>query len=104
MIASILAIALMGFAVTQEVNSAEVHNVRTTRKAAQMTFDEATMNASILKAMYEQIPSNIFPNEWPYYFTARIQFRGVDISIHGSLAQWIYFFKQQRIYKRTHQQ
>ena len=103
MIGSIIAIVLMGFSVTHEVNAAEENNVRTARKTAHMTFEEAISNSSILRTMYEQIENDILPNVWPYY-TARIQFRGVNIFVKGSLQQWLYFFKQQRIYKRTHQQ
>ena len=103
LITGILAIAFMSFAVTQKVNAAEDTHVKTTRKTAQMTFEEAISNESILLAMYDQIENDILPNVWPYY-TARIQYRGVNVFIIGSLQEWLYFFKQQRIYKRTRQQ
>ena len=102
MIASILAIVVMSFSISQVVNGAEDPRQKFERKVAHLTFDEAIQNEGILKAMYEQIENHIIPQHWPYY-TARISYRGASIFVRGTIEQWNNFLNMQRRYFKTQQ-
>ena len=103
MLASFLAIAVLSVSISQVANAAEDKRDKTARKVAHMTFDEAEQNPGILQAMYQQIEDDVLPNNWPDY-TARILYKGVNIYVQGSYAQWFKFFRDQMKYMKTHQQ
>ena len=102
-IASVLAIVVMSFSISQSVNAKENNKDHSARKSSHMTYDQASQVPGILTAMYEQIDDNFLPNNWPDY-TARIKYKGSSIYIQGSYEQWFKFFRDQLIYMRSHRQ
>jgi hypothetical protein len=61
-------------------------------KTVKITFQKAVHNPMLVKAMYVQIdPNKLISNS--HYYTARVEYRGVNYLITGTCNQWKRFFK-----------
>jgi len=104
LIAKIVAVAVVIISLSPNVNAKQaLKEDPLATKASYMNYDQAVENQSILRAMYEQIENNFLPPMDPFY-TAQVTYRGAKLYITGSYEQWYFFFKDQRLYKKTHQQ
>lgn len=103
MIASILAITVLSFSISPEVNARELPKDRQSIKPTYMTLEQATQKSGLLMAMYEQIDESNLPSNSPHY-TAHIVYYGADVYVRGSYKEWYIFFKMKLIYMKQHMQ
>lgn len=103
-IVSVATIAVMSLSITSGVIAKQIlKEQKVIQKSSHMNFEQAVQNPGILKAMYEQIENNFMP-PLEHFYIAQVSYRGSKLYIAGTFEQWYFFFKDQLIYRKTHQQ
>ena len=89
--------AMMFCFVSLSGNASDLKHDRGTTKVVSLSLDQAMMVQGLSAAMYTQIDRDHFLDGNHYTYTAEINFNGIHYRIHGTLLEWIRFFKMRII-------
>ncbi len=104
LITTVITIAVFIISVSPRLSAKEDQKKQqSSTKVSYMTYEQAVQAPGILRAMYEQIESSSMP-PMEAFGTARLSYRGAKLYITGSYMQWYFFFKDQFVYRKNHQQ